>query len=169
MTFSGGLAGGVGLSAVAAAGVVLTAIVTERVGRRTLTVPPQWLCTVLLAVIGLWAGAPPIVVLVCFLVFSFFNAMYNALTGVYPSEVFPTEVRGIGTGFAAAFSRIGAGLGTFLLPVSMDKLGTGPSMLIAAAVAAIGAGVSQWLAPETKGLSLSETSGGLAHGHILAH
>jgi putative MFS transporter len=166
---SGGLAGGVGLSAVAAAGVVLTALVIERVGRRTLTVPPQWLCTAILAIIGLWAGAPPVVVLILFLVFSFFNAMYNALTGVYPSEVFPTEVRGIGTGFAAAFSRIGAGLGTFLLPVSLESLGTGPTMLIAAGVAGIGAGVSQWLAPETKGLRLSEASAGLSHGHILAH
>ena len=166
---SGGLAGGVGLSAVAAAGVVLTAIVIERVGRRTLTVPPQWLCAGILAIIGLWSGAPPVVVLVLFLVFSFFNAMYNALTGVYPSEVFPTEVRGIGTGFAAAFSRVGAAAGTFLLPVSIETLGTGPSMLIAAVVAGIGAGVSQWLAPETKGLSLSAASGGMDHGHILAH
>ena len=67
-----------------------------------LTVPPQWACTVFLAIIGLWAGAPPAVVLTLFLAFSFFNAMYNTLTGVYPGEVFPTEIRGIGTGFAAA-------------------------------------------------------------------
>jgi MFS transporter, putative metabolite transport protein len=167
---SGGLAGGVGLSAIAAAGVVLTVLLVDRVGRRALTVPPQWLCTALLAIIGLWAGAPPLVVLVCFLVFSFFNAMYNTLTGIYPGEVFPTEIRGIGTGFAAAFSRVGAGLATFLLPVSMANLGTGPTMLIAAVVALIGAGVSQWLAPETKGMSLSATSSGLEHGHtLLAH
>ena len=56
---SGGLAGGVGLSAVAAAGVVVTVLLIDRVGRRVLTVPPQWLCTVVLAIIGLWAGAPP--------------------------------------------------------------------------------------------------------------
>ena len=104
---SGGLAGGVGLSALAAAGVVVTVLLIDKVGRRVLTVPPQWLCTALLAVIGLWAGAPPLVVLVLFLAFSFFNAGYNTLTSVYPGEVFPTEVRGIGTGFAAAVSRIG--------------------------------------------------------------
>jgi MFS transporter, putative metabolite transport protein len=165
----GGLAGGVGLSAVAAAGVVLTVLLIDRVGRRALTVPPQWLCAALLAIIGLWAGAPPVVVLVCFLVFSFFNAMYNTLTGIYPGEVFPTEIRGIGTGFATAFSRVGAGLATFLLPLSMANLGAGPTMLIAAGVAAVGAGVSQWLAPETKGMSLSATSAGLTHGHVLAH
>jgi MFS transporter, putative metabolite transport protein len=166
---SGGLAGGVGLSALAAAGVVVTVLLIDRVGRRVLTVPPQWLCTVLLAIIGLWAGAPPVVVLACFLVFSFFNAMYNTLTSVYPGEVFPTEIRGLGTGFAAAFSRVGAGLATFLLPLSMENLGSGPTILIAAGVALIGAAVSQVLAPETKGMNLSETSAGLEHGHVLAH
>jgi MFS transporter, putative metabolite transport protein len=160
---SGGLAGGVGLSAVAAAGVVVTVLLIDRLGRRVLTVPTQWLCTAILAIIGLWAGAPPFVVLALFLVFSFFNAGYNTLTSVYPGEVFPTEIRGIGTGFAAAFSRVGAGLATLLLPLSMENLGTGPTMLIAAVVAGIGAGVSQWLAPETKGMKLSESAGLMAH------
>src|SRR5262245_31795510 len=72
--------------------------------------------------------------------------------------VAPTEIRGIGTGFVAAVSRIGAGLGTFLLPWSMTNLGTAVSMLIAAGIAGIGAGLSQWLAPETKGKSLTETA-----------
>lgn len=160
---SGGLAGGVGLSAVAAAGVVFTVLVIDKVGRRVLTVPPQWLCTVVLAIIGLWAGAPPVVVLVLFLVFSFFNAMYNALTGVYPVEVLPTEIRGVGTGFAAAVSRLGAGAGTFLLPISMEHLGSSVTMLMAAAVAFAGAALSQWLAPETKGLSLTEAAALYSH------
>ncbi|WP_077488120.1 MFS transporter [Sinomonas mesophila] len=159
----GGLAGGVGLSAVALAGAITTALLIDKAGRRILTVPPQWLCTVILAAIGLWAGAPPVVVLVLFLVFSYFNTMYNTLTGVYPGEVFPTEIRGIGTGFAAAVSRVGAGMGTFLLPYSMTTLGTGPSMLIAAGVALVGAALSQWLAPETKGKSLTETAAVLTH------
>ena len=160
---AGGLAGGVGLSAVALAGVVVTFLLIEKVGRRALTVPPQWLCAVVLAVIGLWAGAPAIIVLILFLVFSFFNAGYNTLTNVYPGEVLPTEIRGIGTGFAAAVSRVGAGIGTFLLPISMENLGPGPTMLIAAGVAFVGAGLSQWLAPETKGKSLTEAAAGYAH------
>ena len=159
----GGLAGGIGLSAVALAGSVVTVLLIEKYGRRTLTVAPQWIATVLLAVLGLWAGAPPMVVLVLFLTFSFFNAGYSTLTSIYPGEVFPTEIRGIGTGFAAAVSRVGAGLGTFLLPWSMANLGTSASMLIAAAIAGLGAALSQWLAPETKGKSLSETAAGFSH------
>ncbi|MEX3955458.1 MFS transporter [Trinickia sp. EG282A] len=159
----GGLAGGVGLSAVAVAGVVLTVLLIDKIGRRALTVPPQWLCTVVLAVIGLWPSAPPMIVLALFLAFSFVNAGYTTLTGIYPAEVFPTEVRGVGTGFAAAVSRIGAGLGTFLLPWSMTHLGTSTWMLAAAGVAALGAALSQWLAPETKGKSLTETAAGYSH------
>ena len=160
---AGGLAGGVGLSAVALAGVVVTVLLIDKAGRRILCVPPQWLCAVVLAVIGLWAGAPAPVVLALFLVFSFFNAMYTTLTGVYPGEILPTEIRGIGTGFAAAVSRVGAGIGIFLMPMSMETLGAGPTMLMAAAVALAGAGLSQWLAPETKGKSLTDAAAGYSH------
>lgn len=159
----GGLAGGIGLSALAVAGVVATVLLIDKAGRRVLTVPTQWLCTAFLAIIGLWADAPPMVVLILFLAFSFFNAGYNTLTSIYPGEVFPTEIRGVGTGFAASVSRIGAGLGTFLMPWSMTNLGASKSMLIAAGIAALGAALSQWLAPETKGKSLSETAAGYSH------
>jgi putative MFS transporter len=159
----GGLAGGVGLSALATLGVVAAVLLIDKVGRRVLTIPPQWLCAVVLAIIGLWAGAPPVVVLTLFLVFSFFNAVYTALTAVYPGEVLPTEIRGVGTGFAAAVSRIGAAIGTFLLPLSMETLGAGPTMVIAAVAAAGGALLSQWLAPETKGMSLTEAAAVYSH------
>ena len=159
----GGLAGGVGLSAVALAGSVATVLLIDKAGRRVLTVPPQWIITVILAILGVWTDAPGAVVLGLFLAFSFFNAGCGTLTCIYPGEVFPTEIRGIGTGFAAAFSRIGAGLGTFLLPWSMANLGASVTILIAAGIAAVGAGVSQWLAPETKGKSLSETASGFSH------
>ncbi|MFC0450342.1 MFS transporter [Rhodococcus jostii] len=73
------------------------------------------------------------------------------MTGVYPGEIFPTEIRGLGTGFATASSRVGAGLGTFFLPWSMHNLGAGTTMLIAAGICVVGASVSQLLAPENDG------------------
>jgi putative MFS transporter len=155
---SDGLFGAILLNALALAGVIVSVILIEKVGRRKLTNPPQWIAFAVLLIIGLWTGAPPIVVLVLFLLFSFFNAMYTALTGVYPGEVFPTEIRGLGTGFATAFSRVGAALGTFLLPISIDSLGIGVTMLFAAGIALIGVITSQILAPETMGKTLSETS-----------
>lgn len=152
-----GLAGGVGLTSLATAGVVFCTLFVEKLGRRRLAIYPQWICAVALAVIGLWVGAPALVVLICFFVFSCFNAMCATLTGVFPAEVFPTEIRGIGTGFAAAVSRIGAALGTFLLPWAITNVGAAPAMLVAAAICVVGAIVCQMLAPEMTGRNLSET------------
>jgi putative MFS transporter len=135
----------------------------DRVGRRALTVRPQWVCAAVLAVIGWWTGAPVAVVLTLFLLFAFFNAMYTTMSGVYPTEVLPTEIRGLGTGFATAVSRVGAFIGTFLMPLAMVNLGANVTILIAAAVALAGALLSQWLAPETKGLSLTEAAAGFTH------
>ncbi|MFC9557917.1 MFS transporter [Rhodococcus sp. NPDC056960] len=153
-----GLVGALGVNGLALVGVVVSVLLIERIGRRKLTIPQQWVCAAVLAVIGLWSSAPPALVLIGFLLFAFANAMCTALTGVYPGEIFPTEIRGVGTGFATAFSRVGAGLGTFLLPWSMHNLGSGTTMLIAAGICVVGASVSQVLAPETMGRSLSETS-----------
>jgi MFS transporter, putative metabolite transport protein len=161
--FGGGWAGGVGLSALAAAGVVTTVLLIDKLGRRILTLPGQWLCAGILLVIGVWADAPAILVLALFLAFSFFNAGYTTLTQVYPAEVFPAPLRGIGMGFAAAFSRIGAALGTFALPWAISNIGLGPSMVVAAIVALLGAVLSQWLAPETKGRTLAEISANVSH------
>ena len=160
---NGGLTGGVGLSMVAVAGVAVTVALIDKAGRRLFTVPPQWITVVVFLVIGLWSGAPSSVVLGLFLVFSFLNAMNGTLTSIYPGEVFPTEVRGVGTGFAAAVSRIGAGLGTFLLPIGVETFGVSATMLVAAIVVFSGALVSQLWAPETKGKSLSETAAGFSH------
>jgi putative MFS transporter len=160
---AGGLAGGVGLSMVAVVGVAVTVALIDNAGRRVFTVPQQWIITVIFLVIGLWSGAPTAVVLGLFLLFSFLNAMNGVLTRIYPGEVFPTEVRGVGTGFVAAVSRIGAGLGTFLLPISIEKLGVSVTMVIAAVVVFSGAVVSQLRVPETKGKSLSETAAGYGH------
>ncbi|MDP9697071.1 UNVERIFIED_ORG: putative MFS transporter [Arthrobacter globiformis] len=161
--FGGGWAGGVGLSALAVAGVVTSVLLIDKLGRRILTVPGQWLCAGILLIIGVWGNAPAILVLVLFLAFSYFNAGYTTMTQVYPAEVFPGHLRGIGTGFAAAFSRIGAALGTFALPWAISNIGMGATMVVAAAVALLGAVLSQWLAPETKGRTLAEISADFSH------
>jgi putative MFS transporter len=153
-----GLAGALLLNSVVVAGSLASMYLIERVGRRKLSIPPMWIAAVALVIIGLFAHVSPMIILICFMTFSFFNAVSTALTGVYPGEVFPTEIRGLGVGFAAAFSRIGAAAGTFILPMSVDSLGVGITMMIAASICALGAIISQYLAPETKGLSLSDTS-----------
>ena len=55
-------------------------------------------------------------------------------------------------------SRVGAAIGTFLFPIALKDLGVGPTLLIGAAVLALGGLVSQRLAPETTGLDLSHAN-----------
>ncbi|MEZ5209676.1 MFS transporter [Gordonia sp. (in: high G+C Gram-positive bacteria)] len=167
-----GLARGVILSVFAWIGVICTTLVIDRFSRRTMTVPTQWIAgglLVAIAVMGYFVlpvgqiGVASIIMLLLFLAYSFMNAVYNCMTTIYPAEVFPTEVRAIGTGFAAAVSRLGAAAGLFLIPLSMDHLGFTWTMVFAGIVAFAGAIVSQILAPETSGKSLSELAADVSH------
>lgn len=69
------------------------------------------------------------------------------------------EVRASGVGLAAAISRAGAALSTFVLPLVLDASGVGGTMLLLAAVVAAGLVLSVFLAPETRHLSLAEAAG----------
>jgi putative MFS transporter len=140
-------------------GAVVGMLTIERLGRRQQLIGPFWIMAVALLVIGLWTGAPPMITVAAFAVFAFFNAVAGNLTAVYPIELFPTEVRGTGVGIVNAASRVGAAIGTFLLPVGIDAIGLPLCMVFGAAFCVVGAVVSQVLAPETTGKSLSATGG----------
>ncbi|MDI3406424.1 MFS transporter [Streptomyces cavernicola] len=153
-----GFMGALWVNGLALAGAGTTFVLIERVGRRKLVIPQFWTCALALGVVGFWPTAAPVVILLCFLLFAYTNAMSTAVTGVYPNEVFSTDIRGAGIGLATATSRIGAALGTFLVPTALSTIGVGPTMLVAAALCVIGAVVTQITAPETRGLPLSVTS-----------
>lgn len=148
--------GTIAANGVAALGAFAGMLAIERVGRRPMLIGSFWIMTVTLVVIGGWGGAPSVIVVACFGLFSFFNAVSGDLTGVYPSEIFPSELRASGIGLAAAASRVGAAAGTFLLPIGVASIGVGATVLIAAGVCAVGAFVSHVWAPETTGLSLTK-------------
>jgi putative MFS transporter len=143
---------------IAAIGSVVGMLTIERMGRRQQLIGPFWIMAAALLVVGVWTDAPGAVIVACFALFSFFNALSGNLTAVYPIELFPTDVRSSGVGIGSAFSRIGAAVGTFLLPVGISTIGIGGSMVIGAALCAVGAVVSQVLAPETTGLTLTKTA-----------
>jgi putative MFS transporter len=145
-------------NAMAVVGAVVGVVLMDRVGRRAMLIGPFWVSAGALAVVGVWPAAPIAVVMAAFVVFGFFNAFGGTLTGPYPSELFPTELRTTAVGLAAAASRIGAAVGTFLLPIGLDVHGGGPTMLIAAAFCVAGALMTQLWAPETAGRPLLETS-----------
>jgi len=139
-------------------GAIVGVVVMDMMPRRTFTIGSFAVLAVLGAALGLFPQAPVPVILVLFSVFAFVIAAAADLESVYPAEIFPTEVRASGTGIAAAISRIGAAIGTFLLPTSVAQFGTGPTMLGATAVLVLGLVLSVAWAPETRHVSLSEAS-----------
>jgi putative MFS transporter len=152
-------AGQVVINGIAVVGVVVGMLVVERIGRRKMAIIPFWVAAVALGVTGIWQGAPSGVIILAFTVFSFFNAAQAVLCAIYPNELFPTDLRGSGAGIGSAASRVGAAVGTFLLPLGISKLGVAACMLIGAAILAVGAIASHLWAPETRGLVLTKASG----------
>ena len=148
-------------SITAVLGVAAGCLVVDRIGRRKLLIPPFWVTAASLGVVAIWPKSTAIIV-GGFLFFIFLNAASSALTAVYPLEVFPTAVRTTGVGFAAAMSRIGAAIGTWLLPMGLNHFGVRFVLLIGAAVLALGAIISQFMAPETTDLDLAQAAR-LAH------
>ena len=108
--------------------------------------------------LGIAPQAPVALIIFWFCLYAVASGGPNILEWSYPNELFPTDIRATAMGVITAVSRIGAALGTFLLPLSLDHLGDGPTMLIIAGMTAVGFIVSYALAPENKGRSLSETS-----------
>jgi putative MFS transporter len=151
-------AGTIATNAIAVLGAVTGMLIMDKVGRRRMLIAPFWICAAALAVVGLLPGGPVVIVALCFIVFAFFNALAADLCGVYPNELFPTHLRTTGVGMAAAASRIGAAIGTFLLPIGLKTIGVGPSMLVGAAFCVLGAVISKLWAPETAGVPLVESS-----------
>lgn len=100
----------------------------------------------------------------CFFGYLLSYGIMSILPGVYPEEVFPTSIRTSGVGLASAASRIGAAIGTFLLPLSLDHLGLSWSMVFMGVVSLIGGVTSLMWAPETNNVRLTQSGHRQADG-----
>ncbi|MEV6292744.1 MFS transporter [Streptomyces sp. NPDC051896] len=130
----------------------------DRVGRRPVIVWSFALMVVPLAVLGGGSALPIAVVVACFCAYALFSGGPTVLEWTYPNELFPTGIRATAGGVATSISRIGAAAGTYLLPISLDRLGIGTTMLIGAGITLVGWLVSFAWAEETRGRTLAETS-----------
>jgi MFS family permease len=90
---------------------------------------------------------------------TFINAGPNATSYALPAEVFPSEVRAAGHGFAAAMAKLGAAVGAFLFPILIDDIGTGPLLYIIAGLCLVAFLITYVLRIEPKGRLLDEVSG----------
>ena len=94
-------------------------------------------------------------IFVGFMLFNFMtNIGPNAQTYLLAGEVFPTEVRGMGAGFAAAFAKIGAVMTAFLFPILLAGIGTRLLLYGLVATSLIGAAVTWRYRIETTGVKL---------------
>jgi MFS transporter, putative metabolite transport protein len=140
------------------AGVIPAILLVDRVGRRPLLTIPFAVTGATMVLLALVPKTAGILIALCFIVFAVFNAGSSVLQWIYPTELFPTEVRATALGFATAVSRIGAAAGTFLFPIGLHRLGVSNVMLIVGGICAVGWVLSLSSAPETRGLSLTEAS-----------
>ena len=96
-------------------------------------------------------------VVIGFMLFNFMtNLGPNAQTYLIAGEVFPTRIRGMGAGFAAAFAKIGAVLTAFLFPILLADFGTRALLFMLIGASLLGAAVTWCYRIETRGRSLDE-------------
>jgi MFS family permease len=92
-----------------------------------------------------------------FMMFNFMtNIGPNAQTYLLAGEVFPTAVRGMGAGFAAAFAKIGAVATAFLFPILLVAIGTRALLYGLVVTSILGAIVTWMYRIETTGVNLDE-------------
>jgi putative MFS transporter len=130
----------------------------DSIGRRPLLIGSFVMMTLSLGLLGLIPQPSIIIVVVAFAVYAFFSGGPGILQWLYPNELFPTEIRASAVGAAMSLSRIGTVLSTYALPIFIVNYGISNAMLVGAAISLFGLIVSVIMAPETKGLSLEETS-----------
>jgi putative MFS transporter len=140
-------------------GVVFGAIIIEKFNRRPLIICSFVGMAAGLFVLGLIPEPPFWVIVVCFTVYAISSGPPNVLDWVYPNELFPTEIRAVGVGVSTMISRMGPILGTFALPSFLEAYGIQMTMLAMGGVLIFGLIICIFLAPETRGLNLAETSG----------
>jgi len=142
-------------------GYWLAVFLMDRIGRRRI----QWQgFTVMAAAFALiWLipdGATAVGVFLPLFAISYFFIEFgpNVTTFVFPSEVFPTAVRGTGDGISAACGKFGAFLGALLVPHLLKSVGISGVMGIMAAVSVVGVALTLVALPEPMGQTLESAS-----------
>ncbi|MET7927405.1 MFS transporter [Streptomyces sp. NPDC005349] len=106
-----------------------------------------------------WLTDPSVgTVVALFAAFGLASFSSQCLQALYPSELFPTAIRGTANGFATGISRIGAAVGTYGAPMLLAQ-STQLAMFAGGLIALVGCAAAFFLAPETRGLPLGAAGG----------
>jgi len=150
--------GSVAITLLFVVGCIIGTKLIDVLGRRKMLIHSFLWSGLALLFLGAFSDASEMIVLVFFGAYALFIGGAQVLELVYPNEIFPTELRPYAMGWGVSATRIGAAIGTFLVPVSLETIGIGNTMYVAAAVTFVGLIVSVAWAPETKSKNLSEAA-----------
>jgi PHS family inorganic phosphate transporter-like MFS transporter len=141
-------------------GYALAIRLLDRTGRKKIQCYGFGAMALAFLLIGLVPGAATTVapfVLLFGMSYFFTEFGPNMTTFVYPAEIFPVNVRTTGHGISAAAGKLGAFAGAYLFPDMLaSSFGLRGAEIVAGIVCLGGLGVSAWLLPEPKGLSLEQ-------------
>jgi MFS family permease len=139
-------------------GIACAIALADRWGRIPLQIIGFVGCAVglMLAAAGNLGGQSNLPVIVAgFVLFQFMtNLGPNAQTYLLAGEVFPTPVRGLGAGLAAAIGKVGAVLTAFLFPILLADWGTERLLPLLAITSLLGAAITWIYRIETTGKTM---------------
>ena len=139
-------------------GIAFAIWLSDKLGRIPLQIAGFIGCALglLIAAAGNFNGANNIVLIgVGFFLFQFMtNLGPNSQTYLIAGEVFPTKIRGVGAGFAAACGKVGAVITAFFFPALLNGFGADRLLPLLAVTSLIGAWITWLYRVETKGVNL---------------
>ena len=141
-------------------GIAVAIVLADRWGRIPLQVIGFIGCAAGLLLAALGGGGDQstdhlVLIVAGFLLFQFMtNFGPNATTYLLAGEVFPTRIRGLGAGFAAASGKVGAVITAFFFPTLLKAWGTERLLMVLVITSLLGAVVTWLYRIETKGLDL---------------
>ena len=141
-------------------GYVVAILFLDKTGRKTIQALGFGMMALMFLLLGLIPSATTVAATFIILYgISYFFTEFgpNTTTFIYPSEIFPVEVRTTASGIAAGAGKMGAFAGAYLFPDMLAaSLGLRGAEVIAGVVAAVGLVLTITLLPEPKGKSLEQ-------------
>ncbi|MNZ86539.1 Inner membrane metabolite transport protein YgcS [compost metagenome] len=150
--------GSVAITLLFVLGCIIATRLINTVGRRSMLIHSFLWSGLALLGLGAYHATSELLVLVLFGTYALFIGGAQVLTLVYPNELFPTEIRTFAVGVGTSLSRIGAAVGTYLVPISLQSFGIAATMYTAALVTLVGLLFALALAPETRSLNLQQAA-----------
>lgn len=150
--------GSVAITLLFVVGCIIATRLINSIGRRSMLIYSFLGSGLALFGLGAFHTGSEVLILFLFGVYALFIGGAQVLQLVYPNELFPTEIRAFAVGVGTSLSRVGAAVGTYLVPISLQTQGIAQTMYAAASVTLVGLLFAWALAPETRSLNLQQAA-----------